>query len=354
MLHGGYGVSSHTKGLALDWMAGATIILANSTVVNCSETENPDLFWALRGAGSSMGVVTEFRFNTFVAPETVTFFVALLKWGTEERALAGMRIVQDFVKTMPAELNMRLFITPRFVNLEGLYYGDKAAFQAVIAPLVAATNATVQLQQQGGWLDQVKHFGGGMSLDQGHPYDYVSRTSPVIEMILVRPPSCVADSSQSKHETFYSSSLYTNPLDETQLKDFVGYWFKYAKTNRRDWYVQVDFHGGEHSAVSKAGADSTAYANRDYLFMYLFYDRVDKGVFPTSGFGHIQNFVTNITQTMSPGEWGRYINYPDPNLDQTTAQANYSCAHLDKLRAIKEAVDPDDVFHYPQGVLPAP
>jgi FAD/FMN-containing dehydrogenase len=56
-LHGGYGVSSHTKGLALDWMVGATIVLANSSVVNVSATENPDLFWAIRGAGSSMGIV---------------------------------------------------------------------------------------------------------------------------------------------------------------------------------------------------------------------------------------------------------------------------------------------------------
>ncbi|KAK1773163.1 hypothetical protein QBC45DRAFT_102386 [Copromyces sp. CBS 386.78] len=52
-LHGGFGFSSHTYGLAVDWIAAATVVLANSTVVTASPTENPDLFWALRGAGSN-------------------------------------------------------------------------------------------------------------------------------------------------------------------------------------------------------------------------------------------------------------------------------------------------------------
>ncbi|KAH8761546.1 hypothetical protein F5883DRAFT_352873, partial [Diaporthe sp. PMI_573] len=44
-------------------------VLANSSVVTASNTVNPDLFWALRGAGSSYGVVTSLKFQTFPAPE---------------------------------------------------------------------------------------------------------------------------------------------------------------------------------------------------------------------------------------------------------------------------------------------
>lgn len=178
VLHGGYGVSSHTHGLALDWLIGATIVLANSTIVNCSETENADLFWALRGAGGSMGIVTEFRFKTFEVPEKLTYFVATVQWPTEARALVGVGAVQEFAKTMPAELNMRLFIARRFVNLEGLYYGDKEGLQATLAPLVKKTNATLALAQTGGWLDQVKHFGGSSNIDQGHGHEEVRTTSP--------------------------------------------------------------------------------------------------------------------------------------------------------------------------------
>ena len=175
MLHGGYGISSHTKGLALDFVIGATVVLANSTILNCSATENADLFWALRGAGGSMGIVTEFLFNTFEVPEEVTYFVAPVQWPTEARALVGVQAVQEFAQTMPAELNMRLFIASRFVNLEGLYYGDKEGLQAALAPLIKKTNATLALAQTGGWLDQVKHFGGSSNLDQGHGHQEVSQ-----------------------------------------------------------------------------------------------------------------------------------------------------------------------------------
>ena len=176
LLHGGYGMSSHTHGLALDWVIGATVVLANATVVECSETEHAELFWALRGAGASMGIVTEFRLKTFEVPEQVTYFVAPVQWPTEARALVGVTAVQEFAKTMPAELNMRLFIARRFVNLEGLWYGDKAGLTAALAPLVAKTNATLALATTGDWMGQIKHFGGGSNIDQGHGYEEVSPT----------------------------------------------------------------------------------------------------------------------------------------------------------------------------------
>jgi hypothetical protein len=159
-------------------MVGATVVLANSTVVNASATENPDLFWALRGAGSSIGVVSSFQFGTFKVPDKVTFFVASAPWGTQERAINGLKAVQDFaLNSMPAELNMRVFITGRFVNFEGLFYGDKAGLTTALQPLLNKTSATLQLSQEGTWLEQVTHFGNGMAMDQGHPYNYVSITT---------------------------------------------------------------------------------------------------------------------------------------------------------------------------------
>lgn len=136
------------------------------------------------------------------------------------------------------------------------------------------------------------------------------------------------------------------------MSAFVSYWFKHAKSNKRDWYVQIDLHGGNTSAVSNTDTDDSSYAHRDYLFMYLFYDRVDKGVYPAEGFTTVQNFVTNVTSTIDSKTWGQYINYPDSKMDQETAQTNYWGQHLPRLRAIKKDVDPDNVFHYPQGILP--
>ena len=55
VLHGGFGMASNTHGLALDWVIGITVVLANATVVECSESQNSDLFWAMLGAGSNFG-----------------------------------------------------------------------------------------------------------------------------------------------------------------------------------------------------------------------------------------------------------------------------------------------------------
>ncbi|PHH66324.1 hypothetical protein CDD80_960 [Ophiocordyceps camponoti-rufipedis] len=80
VLHGGFGLSSRTHGLALDWLIGAEIVLANGTSLQTSQTQHPDLFWALRGAGSSFGIVTSLTFTTFAAPESVTPFTIDLDW----------------------------------------------------------------------------------------------------------------------------------------------------------------------------------------------------------------------------------------------------------------------------------
>jgi len=327
-------------------MVGATVVLANSSIVNTSESENPDLFWAIRGAGSSMGIVSSFQFRTFEVPDTVTFFVASAPWGTQEKAANGLKAVQDFaLNSMPAELNMRVFITGRFVNFEGLFYGDKAGLKTALGPLLNKTSATLQLSQEGTWLDQVSHFGNGMALDQGHPYNYVGTTAVVSSR-------CGANILQ--HETFYSSSLYTQALTDEQVTALTTYWFKTAKANRRDWYLQIDLHGGKASAVTATATNAMAYAHRDYLLMYSFYDRVDNaGRYPADGFSLMQGFVGNITSSMDPSDWGQYVNYPDPKLSQDQAQSRYWGKHLSKLQAIKASVDPGNVFHYPQGILPA-
>ncbi|KAH7492813.1 hypothetical protein FOMA001_g1437 [Fusarium oxysporum f. sp. matthiolae] len=65
ILHGGYGVLSGIHGLAIDVLLSCQVVLADGSIVTASSTENSDLFWALRGAGSSFGVVTQFTSKIF-------------------------------------------------------------------------------------------------------------------------------------------------------------------------------------------------------------------------------------------------------------------------------------------------
>lgn len=107
MLHGGYGWIAHNKGLSLDWLVGANVVLASGVEVYCSRVVNPDLFWALRGAGSDFAIAIKFKLATFKAPTLSVPFNVCLDWKTEQKKLEGLEAFVKFAKNCPAKLNMR-------------------------------------------------------------------------------------------------------------------------------------------------------------------------------------------------------------------------------------------------------
>src|SRR5713101_7531949 len=62
-LGGGIGWFSRKHALTCDNFLSLKLVTASGEIVTASETEHPDLFWALHGGGGNFGAVTEFEFK---------------------------------------------------------------------------------------------------------------------------------------------------------------------------------------------------------------------------------------------------------------------------------------------------
>ena len=102
-LGGGFGWLSRKYGVTVDNLLSADVVTADGELLRASESDNPDLFWALRGGGGNFGVVTSFEFCLHrVGPDLLSGLIVF----PFERARDVLAGYHDFVAGAPDDLSV--------------------------------------------------------------------------------------------------------------------------------------------------------------------------------------------------------------------------------------------------------
>ncbi|KAJ7065270.1 glucooligosaccharide oxidase [Mycena amicta] len=331
--YGGFGFTSRAWGLTLDTIKSATVVLANGTIASASSTVNTDLFWAIRGASPSFGIVTSIEVQTFAAPSSATVFQ--YGWNSLNITAASNAItaLQTFAATnIPAELGAELVFAAGpssshvYMGLTGAYYGS-GNLTAIIAPYLAKLTKP--------------------SWSTITPGSYINSVST-----LASPDALNTSTKADSSDTFYTKSIMTpqgSPMSAAAIKAFVTYMAVQGFSSDTSWFVEVELYGGSNSAINQVALDSTAFAKRDTLFTLQLYASANSGSLPSDGFSFVDGMANSIVAN-SPANWnyGAYLNYADDQLVNATTL--YYGTHYSRLQSIKASIDPQNTFRFPVGV----
>ncbi|KAJ3548899.1 hypothetical protein NMY22_g1086 [Coprinellus aureogranulatus] len=332
---GGYGFTSRLWGMALDRVTSAEVVLANGTLANVSKDTNPDLFFAVRGAASSFGIVTKTTMSTLPAPNSTTFYEYGWNMNIAD-ASAAYASYQSFSLSnpVPPELGIELILgrgsSRGTVSLmfSGAWYGAANKFDAAIKPLLDTMPRKAEWNSKtvGTYLDSVVSLAGG-SLNVDAP---------------------------DGHDTFYVKSLTTptgQPVTAAAQKAFMTYVANQGFDTNLQWFIQIGLLGGKNSAVNAVPPTETAFAHRNVLHLMQLYAYTSNSAppFPSNGFTLVDGMVDSITKNM-PSNWdyGAYTNYIDDRLPN--AEQLYYKQNLPRLKQLKAQYDPTGVFSVPGGV----
>ena len=142
-LGGGWGFSCRHLGMTCDSLVSTQLVTASGELLTASETENPDLFWAVRGAGGgNFGVHTAFTYRLVAAGEVTVFS---LSWSGGDTA-SLVDAISRMQVAGPRELGLRVAVrspsrmpqtnpAPLDIDLIGLFWGPREDVAELLAPV---------------------------------------------------------------------------------------------------------------------------------------------------------------------------------------------------------------------------
>ncbi|HEY0069622.1 MAG TPA: FAD-binding oxidoreductase [Chloroflexia bacterium] len=318
-LGGGVGWLVRKYGLTIDYLLSAEVVTAEGQVLTASETEHPDLFWAIRGGGGNFGIVTSFEFRlvpvAFVlggmlmfpaAPDLLTSYLRVAAGAPNELTTIAMLTLAPPMPMLPAEYHFK----PVF--LVGLCYaGNPQEGEAAIAPLRALGSPVMQMVQP-------------------MPYPVLYEFSA--EGTTSRPGSI--------------RSLFVDGLDDSTAVALVEH---LHRATSHECMIQFRALGG---AMSQVPADSTAFGHRDKPYMVTVINTWKDGPSGEAEVARHRAWTEAAWRMVQPHSTGAYVNFLGDEGEDAVRQA-YPPGTYDRLAAIKRRYDPTNLFRGNRNIPPA-
>ena len=316
-LGSGSGWIERKYGFVCDNLSKIELVTADGRQIVASDSENPDLFWGLRGGGGNFGVVTAFHIRLHPIG---TLLSGMLMYPAP-MAAAVLRNYRDFMATAPDEVCGGLIFGTApdapfvpapargkpVVMVFAVYAGDPIQGEKVLAPLRA--------------------FGPPVA-DLVHPSSYLE--------VQGGPPNPWGNQQ-------YSTADYMRELPDEAIEVLA----RHALDPISPETVIVIIPGG--GAPSRVGEEATAFGARNAPFNIHY---LAAWTNPADNTRNIAR-VKAIAATMKPWATGRsYLNFLSDDVENRLAES-FGEKKLARLQALKRVWDPDNTFRHNQNIRPA-
>jgi FAD/FMN-containing dehydrogenase len=307
-LGGGVGWLVRKYGMTIDNLLACQIVTSDGRSLTASESEHPDLFWALRGGGGNFGVVTWFEFQ---GRPVRTVLGGMLVY-PRSAAFDVIRHWRDFMEVAPDELTA----------YAGLLHGpDGSSIVGVIACYCG------DLKQGERVLEPLRRFGNPL-LDAIQPLPY-----PVMQ-------SMMAPAFPDGNQNYWKSTLVKSlPDDAIATIVELGNQMQSPLS-----FLVIEQYGGAAARVPK---DATAYPHRDLLWDVIF-----GAQWTDPEIGTHRDWARQSEKALMPYSANAHLSSA-LDLESDDVIDTAFGANLARLREIKQRYDPDNFFRVNYNIKPA-
>jgi FAD/FMN-containing dehydrogenase len=310
-LGGGMGWLGGKYGLACDNLVSVDVVTADGQFRTASATENPDLFWAVRGGGGNFGVVTSFVYQLH---RVETLLAGMILYPLDQ-AKAVLKFYHEFTGSMPDEVNTGA----AFLNLP-----DGTPTVAV----VACYNGPIEEGEKA--LRPLREFGSPIA-DHIGPMSY-------------QEVQHLVDAATPDDHQYYEKSHYFKDLPDEAVDILIDHFKKAPSSMTLPFFQQLG------NAANRVPVADTAFGHRDAR-----YNLILISIWEDPGESEIHvKWTRDLWTALEPySTGGVYINNIgwDGDGDGDLALAAFG-PNYRRLSEVKNTYDPTNLFRHNQNIKP--